>query len=72
VEIIRERVLAGMAYAKEFGTKSKNPIGRPRKVFSHDKARALAAQGLNERQIAEKLGGVSRSTVRRALRKAAA
>src|SRR5207302_53730 len=32
-ELIRERVAAGMRHAKERGTRSGRPIGRPRRVF---------------------------------------
>ena len=63
--VIKERVLAGMAYARSRGTKSGRPIGRPRVIFRRDEARELRDQGLSWRQIARKLG-VSATTVRRA------
>ena len=34
--VIRERVMAGLEYAREHGTKSGKPVGRPRKVFRRD------------------------------------
>ena len=70
VEIIKERVLAGLDYARKHGTKSGRAIGRPRRVFSRDQVQALAAQGLSIRQIGAQLG-LSRSTVSRTLEKAA-
>ena len=66
-EIIAERIHAGLARAREQGTKSGNPIGRPER-FSKVRARAVAlkSEGLGTRRIAEKLG-VARSTVIKAL-----
>jgi len=63
--VIRERVVAGVRYAQEHGTRSGRPIGRPKAVFSRDEARALRAQGLSWNQIAQKLG-TSVTSVRRA------
>jgi len=63
--VIKERVLAGMAYARLRGTKSGRPIGRPCVIFRRDEARELRDQGLSWRQSARKLG-VSATTVRRA------
>ena len=63
--VIRERVIAGVQYAKQHGTRSGEPIGRPRAVFRRDEARALRAQGLSWKQIAQKLG-TSAASVRRA------
>jgi DNA invertase Pin-like site-specific DNA recombinase len=62
--VIRERILAGMEYARLRGTKSGKPVGRPRAIFRRDEARELRGQGLSWRQIARKLG-VSATTVRR-------
>ena len=61
---ISERVRAGLFIAKQFGTRSGRPIGRPRAVFSRDEVLRLRAQGLSFRAIAKKLG-VSVATVRR-------
>ncbi len=67
-EIIAERIHAGLARAREQGTKSGNPIGRPERFSAiRDRAIALVAEGLGTRRIAEKLK-VSRSTVIKALR----
>ena len=63
--VIRERVVAGMEYARVRGTKSGKPIGRPRMIFRRDEARELRAQGFSWRQIARQLS-VSATTVRRA------
>ncbi len=69
-EIIAERIHEGLARAKEQGTKSGKPIGRP-EVFGtvRKKAVALKEQGLGTRRIAEELG-VARATVVKALRAA--
>lgn len=64
--VIRERVLAGVEYAKRNGTKSGKPIGRPRAIFSRDEAARMKDQGISLRKIASKLG-VGEGTVRRAL-----
>jgi DNA invertase Pin-like site-specific DNA recombinase len=63
--VIRERVVAGLEYARLRGTKSGKPIGRPRAIFRRDEAQELRAQGVSWRQIARKLG-VGATTVRRA------
>ncbi len=69
-EIIAERIHAGLARAKEQGTKSGKPIGRP-EVFGtvREKAVSLKEQGLGTRRIAEELG-FARATVVKALRAA--
>ena len=67
-EIIAERIHAGLARAREQGTKSGNSIGRPERFGRvRRKAISLNEQGLGTRRIAERLG-VSRSTVIKALR----
>jgi len=63
--VIRERVVAGMEYARLRGTKSGKPIGGPRAIFRLDEAQDLRTQGRRWRQIARQLG-VSATTVRRA------
>ena len=65
--MIRERVRAGMEYAREHGTKSGRPIGRPRRIFRRDQVAELRAAGLSWRAIAARLG-VSYGTVRQAWR----
>ena len=64
-EVIRERVQAGIDYARLYGTKSGKPIGRPRAVFRRDQARELRSAGHSWRTVARKLG-VSIGSVRRA------
>ena len=63
--VIRERVIAGMEYARQHGTKSGKPVGRPRAVFRRDQIEELREQGLSWRQIGRRLG-VSATTIRRA------
>ena len=65
--VIRDRVVAGLQYARQHGTRSGRSIGRPRAVFSRDEARALRAQKWSWGRIARKLG-VSIASVRRACR----
>ncbi len=65
--VIRERVIAGLEYARQHGTKSGKPIGRPRAVFRRDQIEELKEQGLGWRQIGRRLG-VSATTIRRAYR----
>ena len=67
VSVIRERVSAGLEYARRRGTRSGRPIGRPKAVFRRDLIRDLVAKGLSGRQIARQLG-VGEGTVRRAMR----
>ncbi len=64
-QVIRDRVAAGMLYAKEHGTKSGRPIGRPHVVFRRDQVADLRRKGISWRQIARRLG-VGVGTVRRA------
>ena len=65
--VIGERVIAGLEYARQHGTKSGKPIGRPRAVFRRDQIEELKEQGLGWRQIGRRLG-VSATTIRRAYR----
>src|SRR6266478_371790 len=65
--VIRERVIAGLEYARQHGTKSGKPIGRPRAIFRRDQIEELKEQGLGWRQIGRRLG-VSATTIRRAYR----
>ena len=65
-EVIRDRVRAGLEYARANGTKSGNPIGRPKLVFRRDEVRELRNQGHSWREIGRKLG-ISATTARRAL-----
>jgi len=63
--IIRERVLAGMEHARRNGTKSGQPVGRPKAVFDRDEVVKLRREGLSWREISRKLR-VGGATVRRA------
>jgi DNA invertase Pin-like site-specific DNA recombinase len=63
--VIRERVLSGLDYARTHGTKSGKAIGRPRAVFNRARAMELREAGWSWRQIAAGLGSTVR-TVRRA------
>jgi DNA invertase Pin-like site-specific DNA recombinase len=54
--LIRERVIAGVEHAKIHGTRSGNPIGRPRAIFPRGKVAELVAGGLSLRGAAKKLG----------------
>jgi DNA invertase Pin-like site-specific DNA recombinase len=62
---IRERVVAGIEYAKKHGTKSGRSIGRPKAIFRRDQVKVLRAQGLSWREIARAVGA-SIASVRRA------
>jgi len=64
-EVIRERVRAGLQYARLHGTKSGRPIGRPLAVFHRDQVVELRRQGLSWREITHRTGGSVRG-VRRA------
>ncbi len=43
--VIRERVVAGLEYARQHGTRSGRPIGRPRAVFDRSAAVQLRTEG---------------------------
>jgi len=54
--VIRERINAGLAAAREHGTKSGKPFGRPRTLDRHVGAVAkLSRRGLSGRKIAAQL-----------------
>jgi DNA invertase Pin-like site-specific DNA recombinase len=61
---ISERVRAGLNQAKECGTRSGNPIGRPKVIFDRAKAVELRNGGRSWREIAQACG-VGVTTVRR-------
>ena len=63
--VIRERIMAGLQHARQHGTRSGRPIGRPKAIFRRDEVVALRAQGLSWKQIARKLS-TSVTSVRRA------
>jgi DNA invertase Pin-like site-specific DNA recombinase len=64
--VIQERVISGLEYARQYGTKSGKAIGRPKAIFSRDRVTELRAQGLSGREIARRLG-VGEGTVRRGM-----
>jgi DNA invertase Pin-like site-specific DNA recombinase len=51
-ELIHERVSAGMKAARKHGTKTGNPIGRPRRVFDREEVVRLRNTGLSIEKIA--------------------
>lgn len=54
-ELIRERVSAGMKAARRHGTKSGNPIGRPRGIFNRDEVLRLRRTGVSIEAIAREM-----------------
>jgi DNA invertase Pin-like site-specific DNA recombinase len=65
--VIRERVMAGLEYAREHGTNSGRPVGRPKRVFDHEEVVRLRQRGMSVRAIAQQLG-IGSGTVMRALK----
>jgi DNA invertase Pin-like site-specific DNA recombinase len=63
--VIRDRVVAGLDRARQHGTKSGRPVGRPPAVFDRSRAIELRTSGLSWGKIARKLG-TSAASVRRA------
>jgi DNA invertase Pin-like site-specific DNA recombinase len=56
-DLIRDRVLAGLRRAKERGTRSGRPVGRPRtQRFDVAEARQLYTESSSIRAVARKLG----------------
>lgn len=53
--VIRERVVAGIEYARRNGTKSGNAIGRPKRIFDRSEVVRLRASGLSIEKIAGQL-----------------
>jgi DNA invertase Pin-like site-specific DNA recombinase len=54
-DVIRERVVAGMEYARRHGTKSGNAIGRPRRIFDRIEVARLRTSGLSIEKIARQM-----------------
>jgi putative DNA-invertase from lambdoid prophage Rac len=54
-ELIRERVSAGMKAARKHGTKTGNPIGRPRRIFNREEVVRLRETGLSIEKIAHEM-----------------
>lgn len=63
--VIRDRVVAGLRHARQHGTRSGRPVGRPRAVFDRAQALELRRAGWSWGRIARKLG-TSVASVRRA------
>ena len=60
--VIRERVQAGLDYARKNGTKSGRAIGWPRRIFDRERVCRLRETGLSIPKIAVQMG-LSISTV---------
>jgi DNA invertase Pin-like site-specific DNA recombinase len=54
--VIRERVQAGLDYARKNGTKTGRAIGRPRRIFDRGKVIKLRQSGLSIPKIAAEMG----------------
>jgi DNA invertase Pin-like site-specific DNA recombinase len=54
--VIRERVQAGLDYARKNGTKTGRAIGRPRRIFDRSKVTRLRQGGLSIPKIAAEMG----------------
>lgn len=65
--VIRDRVAAGLEYARVHGTKSGKAIGRPRNVFDRERAKQLRWEGKSWSGIARELR-VNVTAVRHACR----
>lgn len=68
-DLMRERILAGMAHARIHGTKSGKLAGRPKAIFDRRRAVELRSSGHGWTEIA-KLLGAKVSTVRRVAKEA--
>jgi len=53
--VIRERVVAGLEYARQNGTKSGNAIGRPKRIFDRAEVVRLRESGLSIEKIARQM-----------------
>jgi DNA invertase Pin-like site-specific DNA recombinase len=64
--VIKERVRAGLQYARAHGTKSGKAIGRPKLVFDREEVCRLRGEGLSIEKIARQMrlsvGTVVRAT----------
>ena len=69
-EMIRDRINAGIARARQHGTKSGRPHGRPGVIDDAlvKKVRTMRAQGIGKKRIANDLG-VGVGTVQKVVRK---
>lgn len=53
--VIRERVIAGLEYARQHGTKSGKAVGRPKRIVDRAEVR-LRESGLSIEKIARQMG----------------
>ena len=53
--VIRERVVSGMEYARRHGTKSGSAIGRPKRIFDRGEVLRLRKSGLSIERIAKEM-----------------
>jgi DNA invertase Pin-like site-specific DNA recombinase len=68
---LSERVRAGLSRARATGTRSGQPVGRPKVIFRRDRVVQLHEEGRSWNEISKETGA-SVTTVRRAFRKAIA
>jgi len=69
-DVTRERIIAGMEFARRHGTKSGQAIGRPRAIFRRDRVRELRDQEkLSWARIAREVGSTV-GTIRRVYQQA--
>jgi DNA invertase Pin-like site-specific DNA recombinase len=54
-DVIHERVVAGMEYARHHGTKAGNAIGRPKRIFDRSEVVRLRDGGLSIEKIAREM-----------------
>lgn len=54
--VIRERVVAGLEYARHHGTKSGKAVGRPKRIFDRAEVVRLRESGLSIEKIARQMG----------------
>ena len=54
--VIRERVMAGLEYARQHGTKSGKAVGRPKRIFDRAEVARLRESGLSIEKIARQMG----------------
>ena len=54
--VIRERVIAGLEYARQHGTKSGKAVGRPKRIFDRAEVVRLRESGLSIEKIARHMG----------------
>ena len=64
--VIRERVIAGLEYARQHGTKIGKAVGRPKRIFDRNEVVRLRESGLSIEKIA-RLMGIGVGTVARAI-----